>query len=140
MPAILTVPKEITDEYNEPVTITHIKCNDLDVNPENETITIEYWKSSDGVTWGDRQIFEVKNQIKIQRHFTPSDEWADPEIPEYTDTDIGDKAMNQALADITAHWLASFQLSDGPYILNRAACYYLVSSLVFNTTYTMMES
>jgi len=116
MPATLTDIATIDDEYGHEMTVGYLKCNELRVNPDKMNLTIQYWKSQDGITWGGEQ------------RLTLSD-----------DAETGKTDMTQACTDITAHLVSQgIAVSDGLYVVNKCACYYIVADRVFNTTYTIV--
>lgn len=116
MPATITTPAIINDEYGHEITVGYIKCNELRVNPDNMSMTIQYWKSQDGVKWGGEQRLTLTD-----------------------DAESGKTDMTQAIIDITTHLISkNIVVSDGLYVVNKCACYYVVADRVFNTTYTIV--
>ena len=116
MPVILTQSATISDDYGQSVTLGYLKCNELRVNPDNLSMTIQYWLSIDGVTWGGMKTLKLQDNI-----------------------DTGITEMTTACNDITAHLVAeNVQVSDSLYVVNKRACYYIVADRVFNTTYTII--
>ena len=80
------------------------------------TMTVQYWKSNDGTTWGGMETFKVQD------------------MPEASITD-----MTQALTDITSHLVSEgVAISDGIYIINKTSSYYLIANRVFNSGYTIV--